>query len=107
MVKVTKTVVQAGARALSNRYTVEVPQDLVDDTWAELQQEIVREIDDEIMQKVILESKQWLSVGYPEAQSKTVAKWLRQNCQAEYWQGIRVCLFANQQDAVAFQLVWG
>lgn len=94
---------------LSNRWTIEQAQELVDMTDEDqLSQILTNEINGEILAK--LHAVQgWYRTDRPREGwcENDVREWLKHNCQHGYhlWSG--GCMLRDQNEAVLFGMVWG
>lgn len=105
--KIIKTVVEARARQLSDRWTVELSREITTLMSQELQQEIDKEIMDSLTAEQ-LQSEGWIRVPIDNQRWLLGwAQWLEENIDKD---DLHVCigcvLFRRGEDAVAYALRW-
>lgn len=109
VMKVTKTVPQPPSRRrLSDRWTLEIPQPAQVDILSDETERILQEaIDDEVITG-LMHHQGWYRVRCPDDYwSDDVKPWLEENCHGPYVQTHWSAFFRDEQDYVAFRLVWG
>jgi hypothetical protein len=99
----------AGKRktGLSETYTFEYPQDVVDMSDHDfLTEELTRYINDQILMEVY-ESQGWHKVARTDAEwDEQIKPWLDTHCKHSFYLGYNFCMFADLDDASVFSMTW-
>jgi hypothetical protein len=106
MINIKKVKVTTKKRQLSPKYTLEVSQDVISEIDDDIQMEITRLVDDDILANIIL-AQGWHGVTLnTDAIHDVVVTWCKNNCCDRYYVFHHMCVFRKVEDAMLFQMVW-